>query len=152
MNIYRSEPRTPGRSSAGRTRAGLHPNAMIHIRFAGELNVFHYCHSSEEVGGSGRRAGGRPPRPPQSPLDSLARSTGQTPCTPPPSDVLLATVCVVLSWASSDASAFRAVPRAPEQQPSAPVPQRPCPQRYSAGSPLSRISWPARRRHRLAVR
>lgn len=25
---------------------------MIHIiRFAGELNVFHYCHSSEEVGG-----------------------------------------------------------------------------------------------------
>ncbi|CAF4917564.1 unnamed protein product [Pieris macdunnoughi] len=37
-------------------RAGLHPNAMIHIiRFAGELNVFHYCHSSEEVGGAGRR-------------------------------------------------------------------------------------------------
>ncbi|OWR44989.1 hypothetical protein KGM_202737 [Danaus plexippus plexippus] len=36
--------------------AGLHPNAMIHIiRFAGELNVFHYCHSSEEVGGAGRR-------------------------------------------------------------------------------------------------
>ncbi|CAH2048624.1 unnamed protein product, partial [Iphiclides podalirius] len=29
---------------------------MIHIiRFAGELNVFHYCHSSEEVGGEGRR-------------------------------------------------------------------------------------------------
>lgn len=44
------------RSFAGWTRAGLHPNAMIHIiRFAGELNVFHYCHSSEEVGGEGRR-------------------------------------------------------------------------------------------------
>lgn len=37
---------------------------MIHIiRFAGELNVFHYCHSSEEVGGEGRRGcRRRPPR------------------------------------------------------------------------------------------
>lgn len=50
-------------SFAGRTRAGLHPNAMIHIiRIAGELNVFHYCHSSEEVGGEGRRGGGGAPR------------------------------------------------------------------------------------------
>ncbi|CAH0715578.1 unnamed protein product, partial [Brenthis ino] len=48
---------------AGWTRAGLHPNAMIHIiRFAGELNVFHYCHSSEEVGGEGRRGCGGGPR------------------------------------------------------------------------------------------
>lgn len=36
---------------------------MIHIiRFAGELNVFHYCHSSEEVGGEGRRGAGGGPR------------------------------------------------------------------------------------------
>lgn len=35
---------------------------MIHIiRFAGELNVFHYCHSSEEVGGEGRRGCRRRP-------------------------------------------------------------------------------------------
>lgn len=54
------------------TRAGLHPNAMIHIiRFAGELNVFHYCHSSEEVGGEGRRGWRR--RPPRA-TPALSRS------------------------------------------------------------------------------
>lgn len=59
-------------SFAGRTRAGLHPNAMIHIiRFAGELNVFHYCHSSEEVGGEGRRGCRR--RPPRA-TPALSRS------------------------------------------------------------------------------
>ncbi|GBP65023.1 hypothetical protein EVAR_43130_1 [Eumeta japonica] len=50
--------RFPGRVSRPHSGLGrLHPNAMIHIRFTGELNVFHYCHSSEEVGGGTRRAG-----------------------------------------------------------------------------------------------
>ncbi|CAH2096226.1 unnamed protein product [Euphydryas editha] len=46
---------------------------MIHIiRFAGELNVFHYCHSSEEVGGEGRRGCRR--RPPRA-TPALSRSS-----------------------------------------------------------------------------
>lgn len=69
---------------------------MIHvIRFAGELNVFHYCHSSEEVGGEGRRGCQRsPPRGSQSRADTLAADTREPRCTSPTPDAFVRGPCV----------------------------------------------------------